>query len=106
MGKKRSHFPEVEKQIGKRIKQGRKLRKLTLEQLAHQVGVSYQQLQKYEKGESRVAASTLLIISQLLNLPMSSFVLAEENIHRNLYDKHTYNPDLSLIHISEPTRPY
>jgi DNA-binding XRE family transcriptional regulator len=41
--------------------------------LADAMGISYQQLQKYEKGENRIAASRLLHVSNLLNVDIQYF---------------------------------
>lgn len=42
----------VDIQVGQRIKAARKLQKLTQTDLADGIGVSYQQVQKYEKGDN------------------------------------------------------
>ena len=58
---------------------GRKLFKFRLRQgmsqklLASKVGVTYQQIQKYEKGLNRIAASRLYAISKALNTPIQDF---------------------------------
>ena len=70
----RSRLRERNKEIGSRIRQARNLRNWSLTQLAEQIGVSYQQLQKYEKGTNRVSASMLMEISLILNLPIDSFL--------------------------------
>ena len=63
----------VDIQVGQRIKAARKLQKLTQTDLADGVGVSYQQIQKYENGDNRVSASMLYEIAQALNIPMAYF---------------------------------
>lgn len=59
--------------IGERIKQGRLLRGLSQEDLAERLGVTFQQLQKYEKSTNRVAASRLYAIATALELPLAYF---------------------------------
>lgn len=81
VAKRQSRFREKEAQIGKQIRLARKLKSWSLTRLAEQIGVSYQQLQKYEKGENRVSASMLLEISRLLELPLSFFYAEPENAH-------------------------
>jgi transcriptional regulator with XRE-family HTH domain len=49
----------VDVMVGKRIRVLRLERKISQETLAHKMGVSYQQLQKYEKGHNRMGASRL-----------------------------------------------
>jgi transcriptional regulator with XRE-family HTH domain len=41
--------------------------------LGEQLGVTFQQVQKYEKGTNRVGASRLLTIATVLNVPITSF---------------------------------
>jgi len=59
--------------VGQRIKAARKLQKLSQTELAHGVGVSYQQIQKYEKGDNRVSASMLYDIAKFLNVNLRQF---------------------------------
>ena len=51
----------------------RNLLGLTLETLAKAVGVTYQQLQKYERGVNRVGASRLFTLGRALEVPVSFF---------------------------------
>lgn len=46
---------------------------MTQEQLGDLIGVTFQQIQKYEKAQNRVSASKLFELSQLLNKPISAF---------------------------------
>ena len=59
--------------VGKRIKLRRTLLHISQEQLAGDIGVTFQQVQKYEKGTNRVGASRLQQISQILQVPVSFF---------------------------------
>ena len=59
--------------VGQRIRTFRKNANLSLIQLADQIGVAYQQLQKYEKGTNRVGTGRLLHIARALNLPITAF---------------------------------
>jgi transcriptional regulator with XRE-family HTH domain len=63
----------VDHQVGRRIRQARRDAKLTQEQLGNMIGLTFQQVQKYEKGVNRVSAGTLYEISQALDLPISWF---------------------------------
>lgn len=47
--------------------------RISQEQLAGDVGVTFQQVQKYESGHNRVSASRLFDISRVLNCPISYF---------------------------------
>lgn len=59
--------------IGQNIRFHRMARRATQADLAHQIGVSQQQLQKYENGTDRVAASRLFEVSQVLHVPIEAF---------------------------------
>lgn len=58
----------VDKYIGSLIRSARLSRGLTQGELASAVGVKFQQIQKYECGDTRVAASRLLMIADALDL--------------------------------------
>src|SRR5258708_4740452 len=59
--------------IGRRIRQARHLRGLSQEGLAERLGVTFQQLQKYENAANRVTASRLYQIAKILDLPVAYF---------------------------------
>ncbi|MGO4917728.1 helix-turn-helix domain-containing protein [Pseudogemmobacter sp. W21_MBD1_M6] len=63
----------VDIHVGKRIRQRRLLLNTNQQQLSDQVGVNYQQVQKYETGMNRVSASRLWVIAKVLNVPVSFF---------------------------------
>lgn len=57
---------ELDRLIGQRVRAARLMKNMTQKALAAAVGVSFQQVQKYEKGTNRVSASALLGISETL----------------------------------------
>ena len=63
----------VDIHVGKRIRHRRWLVGMTQQQLAEQVGIKFQQIQKYETGANRVSASRLWDISESLDVPVSFF---------------------------------
>ena len=63
----------VDIHVGKKIRQARLVRGLTQSGVAKQLGLSFQQLQKYETGYNRVSASKLFELSQLLDVSPSYF---------------------------------
>lgn len=65
---------EIDRVIGARIRQRRTALKLSQEKLAELIGVTFQQIQKYEKGVNRVSAATLYRIAQQLQLPTSELL--------------------------------
>src|ERR1700730_12475510 len=58
--------------IGQRIKVERLARRMSQTELAEKIGVSFQQVQKYEKGLNRVGAGRLTRIAEVLGIPVRS----------------------------------
>jgi len=63
----------VDIHVGRRIKIRRSMLKMSQEQLASLIGVTFQQIQKYESGANRVSASRLYDIACALNQPVAFF---------------------------------
>ena len=59
--------------VGSRIRLRRTMLSMSQEKLGEALGITYQQIQKYEKGTNRVGASRLQNISAVLNVPVSFF---------------------------------
>ncbi|UJM33582.1 helix-turn-helix domain-containing protein [Bartonella henselae] len=68
---KNPHFNDIS--VGKRIRYRRKMLGLSQKQLGHSLGVTFQQIQKYEKGINRVGAGRLQEIATLLDVSISFF---------------------------------
>lgn len=64
---------EIDVTVGKRIETRRKLLRMTQKDLSKKIGVTFQQLQKYEQGFNRVSASRLWLISQALGTDVNFF---------------------------------
>ena len=63
----------VDVHVGKRIRHRRWLVGMTQQQLAEQLGIKFQQIQKYETGANRVSASRLWDIADALDVSVSFF---------------------------------
>lgn len=63
----------VDVHVGKRIRHRRWMVGMTQQQLAEQVGIKFQQIQKYETGMNRVSASRLWEISETLDVRVDHF---------------------------------
>ncbi len=63
----------VDIHVGKRIRQRRWLIGKTQQQLGENVGIKFQQIQKYETGSNRVSASRLWEIADALDVPVTFF---------------------------------
>ncbi len=63
----------VDVHVGGRVKARRTLIGMSQEELGNHVGLTFQQIQKYEKGMNRIGASRLWRISLILGQPISYF---------------------------------
>jgi transcriptional regulator with XRE-family HTH domain len=64
---------EIDVHVGQRVRQRRVLCGLSQTELADAIGLTFQQLQKYECGMNRISASKLWQISQILDVPVQWF---------------------------------
>src|SRR4051794_23571362 len=64
---------DVDKRVGDRVRMRRIMRGMTQVGLSGKIGVTFQQLQKYEKGSDRIGASRLYRIAQILQAPVDFF---------------------------------
>ena len=63
----------IDVHVGSRIRLRRNMISMSQEKLGEALGITFQQIQKYEKGTNRVGASRLQQISQVLGVPVSFF---------------------------------
>ena len=64
---------QLDRFVGGRIKQRRKALKMSQGELGKQLGVTFQQVQKYERGANRVSAGALYKIAAALDVPITYF---------------------------------
>lgn len=63
----------IDLHVGKRLKKARLARGMSQERLAKAMNITFQQVQKYEKGLNRIGASRLWDLAQVLDLPIGYF---------------------------------
>jgi transcriptional regulator with XRE-family HTH domain len=63
----------IDKHVGARVRMRRMLIGMSQEKLGDALGLTFQQIQKYEKGSNRISASRLQQISEALSTPLSYF---------------------------------
>ncbi|WP_165186552.1 helix-turn-helix domain-containing protein [Caulobacter soli] len=63
----------VDLHVGGRVRMRRKILGVSQDQLAASLGLTFQQVQKYERGSNRVSASKLYQIAKTLQVPISFF---------------------------------
>ncbi len=66
--------------IGRKIKSYRQQRGVTQMELADRIGVSYQQVQKYEKGQSQISIDRLYLVARALDTPLRSFLPEDDRL--------------------------
>jgi transcriptional regulator with XRE-family HTH domain len=62
----------IDRYIGARMRERRLTLNMSQDQVGKELGVSFQQVQKYEKGVNRVSASRLFEICRVLNVSLAS----------------------------------
>src|SRR5437762_7755081 len=73
-GRRKSEAPHpIDVHVGSRVRLRRQMLGLSQEQLGAELGLTFQQVQKYERGANRIGASRLYQVSQVLDVPPSFF---------------------------------
>jgi transcriptional regulator with XRE-family HTH domain len=63
----------IDVHVGSRIRMRRQLVSMSQEKLGELLGITFQQVQKYEKGSNRISASRLFYTAKILGVPVQSF---------------------------------
>ena len=71
----------VDRHVGARLRMRRMMLPMSQEKLGKALGLTFQQIQKYEKGTNRIGASRLQQISQILQVPVSFFFEGAPNVN-------------------------
>jgi transcriptional regulator with XRE-family HTH domain len=64
---------DIDTRIASNLKKIRLSHAMTLQNVANMLGISYQQLQKYEQGKNRISASRLYKVCEVLNMDVCKF---------------------------------
>lgn len=75
---KKGRASSIDEHVGAKLKQRRTLIGMSQEKLAEAVGITFQQIQKYENGANRVSAGRLYEFSKILEVPVAFFF---DNVH-------------------------
>ncbi len=70
----------IDKHVGSRVRMRRMMLGMSQEKLGDALGLTFQQVQKYEKGTNRIGASRLQQISIILQVPVSFFFEGAPNL--------------------------
>lgn len=69
--------------VGSRLRARRRLLGITQEKLGEALGLTFQQVQKYERGSNRISASRLFELSKILAVPITYFYEGAETVTRD-----------------------
>lgn len=72
----------IDRHVGARVRMRRILAGMSQVQLGSALGVTYQQMQKYEKGTNRISVSRLQQIGYVLGVPASSFFVDHPAVYK------------------------
>lgn len=73
----------IDKHVGIRVRMRRMMLEMSQEKLADALGVTFQQVQKYEKGTNRIGASRLQQIANFLGVPAAFFFEGANEMQAN-----------------------
>jgi transcriptional regulator with XRE-family HTH domain len=71
----------IDKHVGSRVRMRRMMLSMSQEKLGDALGLTFQQVQKYEKGTNRIGASRLQQISHILQVPVAFFFEGAPTLH-------------------------
>jgi transcriptional regulator with XRE-family HTH domain len=71
----------IDKHVGSRVRMRRMMLSMSQEKLGGALGLTFQQVQKYEKGTNRIGASRLQQISHTLQVPVAFFFEGAPSVH-------------------------
>lgn len=83
---------EVDIHVGKRLRRRRELLGLSQTKIGNLINLSYQQLQKYEQGTTRISAGKLFEFGKIMDVPICYFFpgisedQSEEHVHEHAED--------------------
>ncbi len=71
---------QIDQHVGLRVRARRRMANMSQQVLADALGLTFQQVQKYERGSNRISASKLFQIAQFLEVPVSFFFEGLEEV--------------------------
>jgi transcriptional regulator with XRE-family HTH domain len=87
----------TDKHVGARVRMRRMMLSMSQEKLGDALGLTFQQVQKYEKGANRIGASRLQQIAHILQVPVSFFFDGAPNVPGQQADGFSEAPSPSYV---------
>jgi transcriptional regulator with XRE-family HTH domain len=92
-----------DEELGFRLKMIRQMKGVSQEELAEYLGTSYQQVQRYESGKSKMPPERLILCSNLLRVSVEQILIGTENDERYAeFDKKTINIASAIASLPNP----
>jgi transcriptional regulator with XRE-family HTH domain len=91
----------TDKYVGSRVRMRRMMLGMSQEKLADALGLTFQQVQKYEKGTNRISASRLQAISQILDAPVHFFFEGGPQIAKGAHGAHGLGESPSPAYVTD-----
>ncbi len=88
--------------VGQNLARIRKAKGLSQSAIADALGISFQQVQKYEKGTNRISASVLFELAQALSVSMDDFFKGAEAVNAKLESTKSPLPTGDLTRVASP----
>jgi transcriptional regulator with XRE-family HTH domain len=63
----------IDQHVGKKLRENRRLLNMSQQDVSELLGISYQQIQKYESGVNRISAGRLYILARIMQIPVQKF---------------------------------
>lgn len=96
MKTKKSAQTHLSKTLGESLRKLREINHMTQDDIAEKLGVSYQQVQKYESGKNRISIETLIALKNIFGVPFNYFLKQiEEDIPEDEQKSFLYGTYLS-----------
>ena len=87
----------TDKHVGARVRMRRMMLSMSQEKLGDALGLTFQQVQKYEKGANRIGASRLQQIAHILQVPVSFFFDGAPNAPGQTHDGFSEAPSPAYV---------
>jgi transcriptional regulator with XRE-family HTH domain len=103
---KKRYANKIDEFIGEKVRNTRILLGITQSQLANKIGITFQQLQKYENGINRISAATISTLCNIFNTDIVDFFPAQKNSNNGVANEPKKQIPLSasnkeIVHLLE-----
>ena len=92
LSKTKGRVEDEDKVAGQRLRFLRKVNNMTQEGLAQKLGITFQQVQKYEQGVNRISFGKLAQILKIFDVPSSYFFEEQKNIKTHGFGENNQQP--------------